>query len=49
MSESHWLLLSHLIDYGSLVAALVFSAVVAVALARTPTPSDRTNELRDAA
>ena len=60
MSESHWILLSHLLDYGSLAAMLVLSAVAAVALARTPTPpceseteasvsSAHTHELRDAA
>ena len=36
MSEAHWELLSHLIDYGSLAVVLVLSAVAAVALARTP-------------
>jgi hypothetical protein len=36
MSESHWVLLSHLLDYGSLAAMLVFGVVAAVALARTP-------------
>jgi len=49
MSDAHWELVSHLIDYGSLAAILVLSAVAAIALARTPTPSDHTNELRDAA
>jgi len=41
MSQVHWELLSHLLDYGSLAAMLVLCAVAAVAVARTPSePSE---------
>ena len=37
MSQAHWELLSHLLDYGSFAALLVLCAVAAIAVARTPT------------
>jgi hypothetical protein len=41
MSQVHWELLSHLLDYGSFAAMLVLCAVAAVAVARTPSePSE---------
>jgi len=46
MSQAHWELLSHLLDYGSFAALVVLCAVAALAVARTPSEPSK---LRDAA
>jgi hypothetical protein len=36
MSQAHWELFSHVLDYGSFAALLVLCAVAALAVARAP-------------
>jgi len=47
MSQAHWELLSHLLDYGSFAALLVLCVVAPIAVARTPSePTESETEAR---